>query len=55
MKKLFVIKKYVWATSAIDALRKEKKIKPDDCWIDSEWQKNNCDINKDIGFKSKKK
>lgn len=35
--KLFVVKKYIMATSAVDAIRKEKHVKPDDVWIDDEW------------------
>lgn len=41
MKKLFIVRKYVMAESAQDALRKEKNIKPDDVWIDEEWKKMN--------------
>lgn len=53
MKKLFVIKKYVWATSAINALKAEKKIKPDDCWVDEDWKKSQDYSGKPIGFKKK--
>lgn len=49
--KMFVIKKYIMATDAIHALRKEKKHKPDDCWVDEEWRKGNPDRLADaIGF-----
>ncbi len=49
--KLFVIKKYVMASSAQDALRKEKNIKPDDCWVDEDWRKNTKDkLAEVIGF-----
>lgn len=39
--KRFVIKKYIMATSAIHALQKERKVRPDDCWVDEEWKKEN--------------
>lgn len=48
--KLFVIKKYVWATSAQQALKKEKKVTPDDCWIDENWWKANQYPKDAIGF-----
>lgn len=49
--KLFVVKKYVMAKSAQEALRKEIKIKPDDIWVDDEWRKGNQDRLTDaIGF-----
>lgn len=50
MKKLFIVKKYVWASSAQEALKKEKKIHADDCWIDEEWKKNECQPKDAIGF-----
>lgn len=34
MKKIYVIKKYVAATSIKDALKKERDIKPDDIWME---------------------
>ena len=37
--KLFVIKKYVWATSAKAAILKDKKTPPDECWVDEDWKK----------------
>lgn len=36
--KLFVIKKYVFATNAKDAIRKEKRVPVDDVWIDEKWR-----------------
>lgn len=35
--KQYVIKKYVRAYSAKDALRKEKDVEVDDCWLDEKW------------------
>lgn len=55
MDKLFVIKKYVMAPSAMEALRREKKIVADDCWIDEDWKKENMSKpgGGDMGFKKK--
>ena len=39
MLKLFVVKKYIMATSAQEALKKEKRTRPDDVWIDDDWRK----------------
>lgn len=56
MKKLFVIKKYVWATSASNALKLEKKTKADDCWIDEEFKRQqDLKTKVPMGFVTKKK
>lgn len=39
--KRFVIKKYVMARSAQEALKKEKKVLPDDVWVCEDWKKDN--------------
>jgi hypothetical protein len=39
MKKLFVIQKYVVASSIVEALKLERKIKPDECWLDEDFKK----------------
>lgn len=52
--KLFVIKKYVIARDAMEAIKKEKFIKPDDVWIDDDWKKGQVNqLTESIGFKSK--
>ncbi len=33
MKKIYVIRKYVQANSIAEALKKEKKVEPVDCWL----------------------
>lgn len=49
--KLFVVKVYVMATSASQAIRKSKKLKPDDVWIDEEWKKGQAtQLASAIGF-----
>ena len=37
--KLFIVRKYIMARSANDALKKEKGCLPDDCWLDDEYRK----------------
>lgn len=41
IKKRFIVRKYVMATSVSHALRLEKKVPPDDCFVDDEWMKAN--------------
>lgn len=49
--KMFIVKKYIKAKSAAEALRKERKIPADDCWVDEDWRKNSPDRLADaIGF-----
>lgn len=55
MRKLFVVKKYVYATSAVQAIKLEKKQKPDDVWVDDDWKKENMYKEPEVGFKSNKK
>ena len=49
-KKLFVVRKYVWAETALQALHREKKQQCDDVWIDDEWKKNQQSPKDAIGF-----
>ncbi len=46
--KRFVIKKYVMANSAMEAIKREKLVEVDDLWIDEDWKKEH-------EFESKKK
>jgi hypothetical protein len=41
--KLFIVRKYVKARSAEEAIRKERGIAPDECFVDEEWRKANLD------------
>ncbi len=41
--KLYVIRKYIMAKSIEEVIKKEKKIKPDEIWIDVELKKENKD------------
>jgi len=49
-KKQFIIRKYIMAKSAAEALRIEKNIPADDCWISEEWMKEHKDFNDIKGF-----
>lgn len=58
MKKVYVIKKYVVAKNAEEAIRKERKQKVDDCWTDEKSLNNWIEsLNKkeepEMGFKKK--
>jgi hypothetical protein len=49
--KRFVVKKYIMASSAHEALKRERRIRPDDCWVDEDWKKENPDqLQSAIGF-----
>lgn len=37
-KKLYIVQKYVYATSLIDAIKKEKDTKPDDVYLDNNFR-----------------
>lgn len=54
MKKQYIIRKYVMAESIEEALKKEKKITADECWVSEQWLQNNTDFN-EVGFKTKAK
>lgn len=50
-KKRYIIRKYVMAKSAEEALKKERKMIPDDVWIDEDWKKDNPkNLESAIGF-----
>lgn len=49
--KLFVVRKYIYARSAHEALKRERKHRPDDVWVDEEWKRANQDkLESCIGF-----
>jgi hypothetical protein len=48
-KKLFVVRKYIMAKDAVEAIKIDKITKPDDIYIDSDWKEKNMTI--DMGFK----
>jgi hypothetical protein len=46
--KLYVIRKYIKANSAQDAIKKEKKFRVDDVWLDEDYK--NAHLTDAIGF-----
>jgi hypothetical protein len=42
-KKLYIIEKVLWATSIIDALKRERDTAPNNIYVDNEWRKNNME------------
>lgn len=49
--KMYVIKKFVMANSAQQAIRKERKAPVDSVWIDDDWAKGNSKtLESAIGF-----
>ena len=46
--KMFIIKKYIMATSAKEALKKDLKTPADDVWVDDDWKKDH--LASAIGF-----
>lgn len=55
MKKLFVIKKYILADNAQEAIKKDKTHKVDDVWMDDDFRKREVEKlfdkeDKKIGF-----
>lgn len=40
MLKQYIIREYVIANNVQEALRKEKNVKPDEAWIDSDWKEH---------------
>ena len=57
MKKLFVIQKYIVASSIKEAIKIDKLIMPDEIWLDEDWKKANKPKIKEvkIGFTLKNK
>lgn len=57
MKKLYIIQKYVVASSISEAIRKEKMVRPDDIYLDMDWRKahapDTSNRSKQIGFNGK--
>ena len=53
IKKRYVVRKYIMAKSAQEAIRKDRTHKPDDVWIDDEWKKENPNkLESCIGFQT---
>lgn len=41
MKKLYIIEKFVWASSVSDALKRDKETTATSIYLDPDWRKNN--------------
>ena len=51
---MYIVKKYIMAVSALDAIKKSKNCSPDDVWVDEDWKKANIDNDlKKVGFNKK--
>lgn len=49
--KLYVVRKYIMAASAHEALKRERRFRPDEVFLDDEWQKKNPDqLESAMGF-----
>jgi len=48
--KLYVVQRFVWATSVNDALKKEKTAKPEEIFQDNTWRSSHPENNHKIGF-----
>lgn len=55
MKKLYEIRKYVYAESAEEAMRIEVEYLPEGVWANEDWQKNHIENPEDISVKRIKK
>ena len=52
--KLFVVRKWVKAKSAKEAIKKEKTQQVDDVWVDDDWRKaQNVETEGKLGFNKK--
>lgn len=51
VEKMFIVRKYIKATSAKEALEKERNTEADDCWVDEKWQQEH--IVRGFGDKNK--
>lgn len=49
--KLYIVRKYIMAKSASEAIKKERKIIPDDVWVSDDWMKENkSDLTSAVGY-----
>lgn len=46
----YIIRKYVYATSAIGAIKLDKKCPVHDVWIDNDYKKEDTELASAIGF-----
>lgn len=49
--KLYIVRKYIMAKSASEALKKERRVIPDDVWVSDEWlRENKNELTSAIGY-----
>lgn len=48
--KRYIVRKFVMAMSAKEALEKERDLMPDEVFVDDEWQKGNKEFSSAVGF-----
>lgn len=52
--KLFVVKKFIYANSATQAITKDKQTAVDEVYVDDEWKQKNVEMGNPLqGFKTK--
>lgn len=49
-KQLYIVRKYIWASNASEAIKKDKLTPVQDARIDDEWKKNSNQPKDAIGF-----
>lgn len=55
LQKQYIVRKYIIGTSVSDVLKKEKKFKVDDCYLDDKWADQHLkELNPAIGFSVEK-
>lgn len=53
--KRFIVRKYIMAKSASEALKLERRHRPDDVWVDEDWKKEaGNQLSSCIGFSAEK-
>lgn len=54
--KRFIVRKYVMARSAAEAIERERDVRPDDVWVDEDWKKAHEDqVATTMGFGRRRK
>lgn len=51
MKDLYVIRKFIMAKDAKDAIKKEKEQPVNDVWMDEDWKRDKINQEPELGFK----
>ena len=52
--KQYIVRKYIMAKSAKEAIKLDSKAEVDDCWVDEDWKASLYEKSQDMGFKNKK-